>query len=151
MVTFRNAIMQELAARLATITGWNVQLRSGENTGNHAITAIVFLLGEEKIDVKTPDYVARMTVGVELTARVVDADPDEDDGNPFLYIDRLVAEVEKQIHNPDEWTTPGFRDGRIDGHDVADPPDGEEFMHVAALVRLTFTYQHDVTSPEVPV
>lgn len=150
MATIRANILGALITRLQAISGWNVQLRGAENTGNHPITAIVYMLGEDKAIATNQAYDCTMTVGVEVEANVVDADPDLDDGNPFLYVDRLVAEVEKTIHVPDSWgLSPDLTDVRIDGHDVADPPTEEEWMRVQALVRLTFRYRHSIESPEV--
>jgi hypothetical protein len=148
MATIRRAILEQLVTRLSAIAGWNVQLRLAENAGRHAVEAIVFLLGEDKVHANDQLYACTMTVGVEISARVADAHPTTDDGNPYHYLDRLVAEVEKQIHTPDDWPIDGFTDVHIDGHDVADPPAENEFMTVEALVRLTFTYRHSIHSPE---
>lgn len=151
MATIRANILKALVTRLEDIPGWNVQLRGAEQTGNHPIAAVVFLLGEDKPTLDSQDYTCRLTVGVEITARVDDASESLDDGNPFLYIDRLVGLAEKQIHSPDSWgLEPDFTDVRIDGHDVADPPLEHDWMVVEALLRLTFTYKHDaVAGPEV--
>lgn len=149
MATIRSTILNALVARLAAISGWTVQLRGAEQTGNHPVAVVVFMLGEDKALANNLAYQCTMTVGVEISANVADADPDLDDGNPYAYIDRLVAEVEKRIHVPDSWgLTPDFTDVRVDGHDLADPPQVEEFMRVEALVRLTFTYRHSIESPE---
>lgn len=146
MASIRDVILGALVARLATIVGWNVQLRGVENRGNFAVTAIVYYVGEDKYLATSDQYQATLNVGVEITARMEDADPDLDAGNPYRYLDRLVAAAESQVHNPDEWgVNPAFSDVQIAGHDVAFPEEGD--TEVAALLRLTFKYRHHYQDP----
>jgi hypothetical protein len=151
MTSIRYSILRSLRDRLATLTGWSAQLRGTENNGTGTkVLAVVSFLGEDKVFGATGLYTCTMTVGVSIQARVADA-TSTFLSDPFAYLDSLVVAAETKIHGPDSWgPSPGFSDVRIDGHDVADPEVGDEFLDVAALLRLTFTYQHQITDPEAP-
>lgn len=144
--SIRTNILLALVERLATIPGWVAMLRQRENAADAAVLAVVFMLGEDKRIETTDQYQASLSVGVLIKARPEDTDPVLDEGNPYLYLDRQVVLAEKKIHDPDEWGLhPSFTDVTINGHDVADP---DEEQAVEALLRLTFTYQHDYQDPE---
>lgn len=148
MTSIRMNIAIALVARLATIQGWNVQLRSLENGGDFPVIAIVFFEGEAKrIAISSPpQYQATCVVSVFIAGRSEDADPALDGGNPYRYLDRLVTLAEKKIHNPDSWgLNPDFTDVSIEGHEVRDPDESNP-MH--AVLRLAFTYRHDALDPE---
>lgn len=144
--SIRTNILLALVARLATIPGWVAMLRKHENVADAAVLAVVFMLAEDKRIETQDQYQATMTVGVWIKARTEDADSVLDEGNPYLYLDRLVVLAEKKIHDPDEWGLhPAFTDVTVNGHDVQDP---DEEQAVEALLRLTFTYRHDYQDPE---
>lgn len=144
--SIRMNIALALVARLATIPGWNAQLRSSENGGDFPVIAVVFFEGEAKRIATTDQYQATAPMNVFITGRLEDADQVLDDGNPYRYLDRLVVLAEKKIHSPDEWGLhPGFTDVTIEGHEVRDPDENNP-MH--ALLRLSFTYRHDYQDPE---
>jgi hypothetical protein len=148
VTSIRMNIALQLVTRLATIPGWNVQLRARENVGDAPIAAVVFFASEEKQEGarRNYEYVAKMTVGVFIKCRAEDADATLDGGNPYRYLDRQVVLAEKKIHDPDEWgLNPGFTDVFIEGHEVADPDESNE---MEALLRLTFTYKHNYQDPE---
>lgn len=148
MPTIRDNIVSALVARLqAGLTGWSVQLRELVNKGPLPM-AVVYYVAEEKDSGGNNAYSCRIGVAIEISAAPEDADDTEDGGNPFTYLSRLVGQVEALIHSPDVWDdAAGFSDVRIEGHDIADTED--EDLAVAALLRLTFTYQHALAGPEV--
>ena len=149
MASLRDVILTALVARLATISGWDAQLRGRENVAGAAVQAVVFQLSEDK-DLATIDqYLASLQVGVLITAASEDADATIDAGNPFRYLDRQVVLAEKKIHDPDSWgPNPPFTDVAVNGHDVVDP---DEENQVRALLRLTFKYRHHFQDPELGV
>jgi hypothetical protein len=146
MASIRDNILGALVTRLATISGWDVQLRGAVNTADAAVKAVVLFVAEDKRLANNEHYVCTMQVAVFLTARAEDAHPTTDAGNPYRYLDRLVVLAEKKIHDPDSWgLNPDFTDVVVNGHDVSDPTEENE---VTALMRLTFTYRHDYQDPE---
>ena len=151
MVSIRYGILRSLRDRLTGIAGWTAQLRGTENAGGGTkVHAVVEFLGEDNVFGSTDLYTCTMTVSVSITGRTADAGPAYSN-DPFEYLDSLVATAEKKIHSPDSWgPAPSFTDVRIDGHAVADPESGDELMEVSALLRLTFTYQHQITDPGAP-
>lgn len=143
--SIRMQIQLALVARLATISGWNAQLRGLGNEGDAAVKAIVFA-SEDKGLPTNPVYVATLNTFVEITVAPEHADPVLDLGNPYLYLDRMVVLAERKIHTPDEWEpNPGFTEVLIGGHDTSDP---EETNLVQALLRVTFKYRHHFQDPE---
>lgn len=155
MPTIRKQITTSLVDRLNTISGWSVQKRGEVNSGRSPVTAIVFVLGTDQEFANSDFYDVTMTVGVEIVGRVQDADDTLDgDGTPgsancYDYLDRLVAEAEKVIHAPDSWPdNPGFTRVQVNGHDIADPPEGDEQVKVEALLRLTFVFRQAISDPE---
>lgn len=146
MASIRDNILNALVTRLATISGWNVQLRGSVNTADAPVKAVVFFVAEDKRLANAESYIATMQVAVFITARAEDAHSTIDAGNPYRYLDRLVVLAEKKIHDPDSWgLDPDFTDVVVNGHDVADPTEENE---VTALMRMTFTYRHDYQDPE---
>lgn len=148
MPMIRDSILDALVARLAAgLPTWTVALRDLNNSGTFPM-AIPYYVAEDKRDGGNNAYDCSIGIAIEISGAPEDADPDEDGGNPFKYLSRLVGQVESLIHTPDEWAgDPGFTDVRIDGHDVAETED--EDLAVSALLRLTFTYQHPLSGPEV--
>jgi hypothetical protein len=138
-------IALQVVARLATLD-WDVQLRGRENAGDSPVKAIVFQAGEDKRIENNEAYDATLTITVEITVRAEDADPVVDEGNAYRYLDRMVVLAEKQMHNPDDWSSVGSTRNSVDGHDVSDPGDENQ---VSALLRLTFRYRHHFQDPEV--
>ena len=64
----------------------------------------------------------------------------------FTYLDRMVVEVEKAVHTPDEWSVvPSFERLTVTGHEVSDPDEGNE---LGALIFIEFKYRHDYQDPE---
>lgn len=146
MASIRDNILGALVTRLNGIAGWNAQLRGSTNAADSAVHAVVFFVSEEKRLANNESYSATMQVAVFITARAEDASPTVDGGNAYRYLDRLVVLAEKRIHAPDAWgVTPDFTDVVVNGHDVGDPTEQNE---VTALLRLTFTYRHDLDDPE---
>lgn len=156
MATIRNQILSSLVQRLATIPTWVVQRRAEQNSFKKPVTAIVFALGTEQEFANSDYYDVTMTVGVEIAGSITNVDDDLDgdgtpgSGNCYSYLDRLVAAAEKVIHAPDSWPdNPGFSRVTVNGHDVADPPEGDEQTMVQALLRLTFVFRQAISDPEV--
>lgn len=157
MASIRWTILQALEQRLNTLGRWHATLRRDVTSwpADTDVLALVFALGESKQFAASDLYDATLTVGVEITAKVKDADDDLDgDGtpgsaNPYSYLDRCVVQAEKLIHSPDTWgLAPAFTDVRVDGHDIAAPAEGEDHYQVYALLRLTFNYRHRIEDPE---
>jgi hypothetical protein len=146
VTSIRLGIALALQARLAAITGWSAALRGGETTVSGPVVAIVVPTGEEKNLANSNSYDARYRLEVVVVARAENADPVTDGGNGYRYLDRLIVEVERVVHDPDSWgLTPAFTDVQVDGHEVADPTEDNELM---ARVFLTFRYRHDYQDPE---
>lgn len=149
MVTIRQSILDALRTRLATIPGWDVQLRAAENTTTGKVLAIITYFGEDKNpnDAPTGKYQPTLQVTVQIVCNDEDVEAGDAD-NPYRYLDRLVALAEKKIHAPDSWgLDPGFTKVEIVGHNVFDP--GSEFSR-AAVLRLVFQYRQSLEDPEVP-
>lgn len=149
MASIRMTILQALVTRLATISGFTVRLRDVElPTGNAPVVAVVWPVSEDKVLANSEAYDCTLQVGVWVTCRTGDADATLDGSNPFRYLDRLLTQVEAKIHAPDSWgINPSFTDVVVNGHDV-DEVEGDQFS-VDGFVRLTFTYRHHASSPEV--
>ena len=146
MGSIRDNILTALVSRLATIPGWDAQLRGVENTSATGVTAVVSFLTEEKQFANNEQYDCSMEVVVWIIGHVEDASVSLDASNAYRYLDRLVTLAEKKVHAPDSWgLNPDFTDVRINGHDVRDP---EDESTVEALLRLTFTYRHQLANPE---
>lgn len=151
MATIRQQIITEVVERLqAAQTEWSVQRRkvAGNPANEAAVTAVVAFVNEDKAIANSDAYLATLQLLVALTVNVEDADtdPDVDDGDAYLYLDRMVAEVEKAMHTPDEWgPNPLFADIVVLGHDVPDP-EGETTV-LTANVRLQFRYRHHYQDP----
>ena len=149
MATIRANILQSLVTRLATISGWTVRLRDVENVDSNApVIAIVYPIAEDKQFDSSDAYLCTLRVGVLVTARIENAD-DVDSHNPFLYLDRLIAAIEKKVHSPDSWgADPSFSDLEVNGHEV-DEVEGDP-TSVIGFVRLTFRYRHKFQDPDAP-
>jgi hypothetical protein len=149
MATIRRNILEALVTRLAAISGWQVSLRTVDNiTPSSGVVAVVYPVSEDKQLANSAAYLATLQVGVLITARVDELNAVVDAGNPFLYLDRMVSLAEARIHAPDSWgLAPDFTDVVVNGHEV-DEVDGDP-TSVHAFLRLTFTYRHSITSPEV--
>ncbi len=144
--SIRDQIMRALVTRIATLTGFDAQLRGLTNEAGDGVTATVFYTSEDKRPANIDSYNCTLLVGIEILASAGDADEELDDGNPFRYLDRLVSQIEQTIHAPDQWgVDPDFTDVQILGHDVR-PPNDEQVM--GALVRLQFTYRHTIQTPQ---
>lgn len=150
-MTIRTDILKQLRTRLQQIDGWSVQIArmpSNERDADASVHAFIEIVGEDKSVAGNDSYQCTMQVAVDLLANVEDADADIDEGNPLLYIDRLVAEIEKSLHSPDSWgAEPAYADAYITGHAIA-PPD--ESSNVEARVALTFQYRHSYRDPSQP-
>jgi len=149
VTSIRYDIQKALVARLATITGWDVQLRGMTNTavGDATVRAVVWTPGENKRIANTDKYSANLQVGVDIACAVDAADAVLDEGNPLSLLDRMIVLAEKKVHAPDAWgLDPEFNEVTIDGHDIREivAEDG----HVRARLRLTFVYRHDYLDPE---
>lgn len=139
-------IAMALQQRLAAISGWVAVLRGSETSIQAPIVAIVVPIGEEKNLANSQSYDARWRLEVVLVARAENADPSLDGGNAYRYLDRLVVEVERVVHDPDSWGfSPTFTDVQVDGHEVLDPDENNE---VVGRVFMTFRYRHDYQDPE---
>lgn len=156
MASIRWTILQALEQRLATLAGWHPTLRRDlvQWPADVDVLALIYALGESKTLASSNLYDATLTVGVEITGKVDDADDTLDgDGtagsaNPYSYLDRLVVQAEQLIHTPDAWgLDPAFTDVRVEGHDIAAPEEGQETYQVGALLRLTFQYRHSIEDP----
>ena len=149
MTSIRFSIMKALVVRLATITGWDVQLRGMTNTasGDADVRAVVWTPGENKRLENTDKYSATLQVGVDIACAAEAADAVLDEGNPLSLLDRMLVLAERKIHAPDAWgLDPEFNQVSIDGHDIREIAAGDG--HVRARLRLTFIYRHDYLDPE---
>jgi len=145
MGSIRDQILGAFVTRLGSIAGWSSQLRGAVNYGDAAVRAVVFFASEDKTIATNETYQATMQVGVLLTVRSEDADAALDDGNPYRYLDRMVVEVERKVHDPDSWgLDPDYTDAVVLGHEVSDPDEQNELQ---AVVRLQFRYRHDYQDP----
>lgn len=146
MASIRDNFLMALVARLSSL-GWNAQLRADVNVSSDSpVVAVVVPIGEDKTIANNEHYNADLSVAVWIIARVEDASPTIDAGNPFRYLDRLVVLAEKKLHDPDDWgLSPDYERLIVNGHEVADP---SEENQVEALLRLTFRYRHHFQDPE---
>lgn len=152
MATIRQQIITQVVERLtAAQTDWSVQRRrlgGNETSPDRPVTAVVAFVSEDKVPGTAEHYTATMSLSVQLSVNAEDADATLDEGDAYLYADRMVAAVEKAMHNPDEWgPNPLFTDGFITGHTVTEP-DGEATV-IHADIRMVFRYRHHYQDPEV--
>jgi hypothetical protein len=153
MASIRDQILRAFVARLAAISAdWKAELRDMLNVAGAKVRAVVFAMSEDKAFANTDLYDCTLQVGVHIEVDVVDADDTLDgtgatgSANPFRYLDRMVVLAEKAVHVPDVWDVdPGFTRVLVNGHDVMDPADENS---LAAVLRVTFEYRHQVTNPE---
>lgn len=148
MTSIRQSILLDLVDRIGALPGFECTLRgySNRSTSSELVTAVVAFVSESKQIETSEHYNATMQVGVVLQVNVEDADATEDESNPFRYLDRMVVEVEKLMHSPDQWgPSPSFSFVEINGHEVSDP---DEDSTLAAMLRLTFQYRHRFDDPE---
>jgi len=146
VASIRDQILHTLTTRLSAVSGWSAQLRGAVNYADAAVRAVVFFVSEDKTIANNTQYIATMQAGVLLTVRTEDADATVDAGNPYRYLDRMVVEVERTIHDPDAWgIDPDYTDAMVMGHEVADPDEQNELQ---AVIRLQFRYRHDYQDPE---
>lgn len=142
MASLRDTIARELVARLDVLPGWVAVLRNAEQETNHAVLAIVAILGETKRPRDTLFYVCNLRLGVLIRGRREDADEDLDDGNPVRYLDRLVVAAERAVHAA-PW--PNEEAPTIVGHtiDASDDPNVLE-----AQLELVVDYRHNLGNPD---
>lgn len=141
--SIRVRIQQALVERLATATGWDVQLRGRENASPALPHAIVYQIAESKDVANNLEYSAVLEIGVLVVIR-----PEEEptETNPYLQLDRAISAVEQVIHSPDSWgLDPDFTDVQILGHEVSEPTEDTEPM---GWVRLQFKYRHNIETPQ---
>lgn len=147
MASIRDQILMALVARIDAVSGISAALRADENTVNSPVHVIVYPIGEDKGLDTSQSYNSTFRVEALLLALAGDADATLDGGNPYRYLDRMVTEVEKVIHEPDEWGPAApVTDVWIAGHDVIDPDEENE---VAARISITFKYRHYYKDPSV--
>lgn len=142
MASLRDAIVAELVTRLSANAGWTVRARAGEEATNVPVLAIVSLFGESKRPTDSLFYECTLRVGVLLLVRQADASPTTDGGNPYRYLDRIVALAEKAIH-ASEW--PNVERVQLAGHEVEDPTDDTT---LAAELNLDIAYRHNINDPD---
>lgn len=149
MTSIRDNLCNALVARIAAIdTTWDAQLRSTANQTQDGkqVLAIVAMVNEAKQLAGSDAYSATLNVEVLIVGNAEDADATLDAGNPFRYLDRLVADVERVVHAPDAWgVDPDYTDVQVTGHTVLDP---SEDNTVAAVLAITFTYRHHYQDPD---
>lgn len=148
MPSIRITLQQDLVARLGAIAGWTATHRGRENPVASPVHAIVYPASEDKELATIDTYQCSLRVEVMIVARVENTDATLDAGNPYFYLDRLVAAAESVLHVPDSWgPAPGFADVRVDGHEVADPTEDNELV---ARLFITFKYRHLISNPSLP-
>jgi hypothetical protein len=151
MTSIRYQLLNELVARVDAITDVGCVLRNITNQVDQAVMCIAYPEGEEMQLANTNSYNASFRVEVMVIVRVEDADDTLDgDGtagsaNPYRYIDRMLTEVQKVVHTPDQWgTVPDFTDVAMTGHVVEDPTEANE---LEARLFIEFSYRHDYQNP----
>jgi hypothetical protein len=146
VASIRINLLLALRDRIDAITGTTCALRDTENDFSETeATAIVYPEGESKSIGTQEQYQASYQTEVLLVCKPELADPVLDEGNAFVYLDRKLTEIEKVVHNPDEWGDVDVTDVEITGHTVEDPGDGTE---VAARIFIAFQYRHHYQDPE---
>lgn len=147
MASIRSAILLAWRDRLATLAGWDSQLASGvrANASNARVFAVSYIASEEKEADSNLAYGARLQVITQVVVRMEDADPVLDSGEPLLYLDRMIADAERLVHNPDDWEASHVASVLCRGHDLLEPDERNE---LEAMLELEFTYRHNLADPD---
>lgn len=156
MASIRSLLLDEVVARLGTISGWDVQLRAAENHSEADVRALAYAFTEQSdYESSSPAlYSEELLVKVSIIAAADKADPDLDRGpesqtpnppNPYRFLDRLIVLAHKALHESETWETVGFEDFRVLSIDIELPSNSNE---VEATMILSFKFRHAAKDPE---
>lgn len=141
-MTLRDGILEAIAARLKTLTGYKVERRQpGHNEATAKLLALLWCDGEEVLEAgrSTTTVQKEMSVSVLVQVREEDA-PADLDRNAERYLDQEVGRVETAL-----FARPlPAEDVLLQGWASVTETPSNLFR---ALLRLTVRYSHNIDNP----
>lgn len=146
MASKRRTLLLAVRTRLRLITDWNVQFDGVPIAATEAVRIGISYTGENRVPANSEAYDCTLDVRLVVAVRNRDALPgalpDGDEGNPDLYMERVIEQLEAQLNSPDLWESePLYTDAMVMGHDLLDHGAELRDRETLAMVHLQFTYQ----------
>lgn len=148
MTTIRTRILQALADRFATATGWTSRVRRAVEDTADSKVAIVYHTGEGKRQLSggCGEYTCDLSIGVAIDVDTVAIDPEAE---PFDVLDEAIAELERVFPAvPDPAAELGIAsllELQLVRSRVHLP--SEELGTMQATLSIEAQYRHDVGDP----
>lgn len=143
MASLRDQIAEAFVARFAALEKVTAYRRD-------IVTSMVFddvlvvvnVLGESKRLEMELFYDCTLRIGVTVVVNREEADPVLDGSNELRYMDRALAQLEKEVHAT---ALPTDAYAVISGHDVQPPAEPNQ---IAAGLELQVRYRHNYDDPD---